>query len=51
MAIESATFTYTCTCRIHKDTKQLVAIKILNLDTAEGTHHLCYFPSATDCIH
>jgi protein-serine/threonine kinase len=23
------------TCRIHKETKQLVAIKILNLDTAE----------------
>jgi len=25
--------------RIHKETKQLVAIKILNLDTAEGKCH------------
>jgi serine/threonine protein kinase len=31
---------YRLTARIHRETKQLVAIKILNLDTAEGSFRL-----------
>src|SRR5215472_13661549 len=41
-------------CRIHKETKQLVAIKILNLDTAEGTYRLpflyCLFANISSFI-